>query len=177
MKFSDGYCKLCNTERENLDHILIKCSHISDVWVRIEQIVYILWETDCMTDFNKIICYMKHEKLHEVINMILSSSHWIIWKRRCINKYEGEYIDLESFLKGILVFYFMLFVMLLLLYIVWIKLYIYIYIYIYIKEAMSERVFVDLFWSAFIHTGDPHVYNMPQYFVEELCDYVQTKVI
>ena len=54
MKLSDGYCKLCNTAKENLDHILIKCSHIPDVWVRIKQIVYFLGETDYMTDFNKI---------------------------------------------------------------------------------------------------------------------------
>ena len=103
MKLSDGYCKLCNTARENLDHILIiKCSHISDVWVRIEQIVYFLGETEYMTDFNKIIGYMKGGKLHEVINMILSLSRWIIWKRRCINRYEGEYIDVESLVKWIL---------------------------------------------------------------------------
>ena len=102
MKLSDGYCKLCNTARENLDHILIRCSHILDLWVRIEQIVYFLGETDYMTDFNKIIGYMKDGKLHEVINMIISLSRWMIWRRRCINRYEGEYIDVESLVKWIL---------------------------------------------------------------------------
>ena len=102
MKLSDGYCKLCYTARETLDHILIKCSHISDVWVRREQMAYFLGETDYMTDFNKIIGYMKDGKLHEVIDMILSLSRWIIWKRRCINRYEGEYIDVESLVKWIL---------------------------------------------------------------------------
>ena len=102
MKLSDGYCKLCNTARENLDYILIKCSHISDVWVRIEQIVYFLGETNYMTDFNKIIGYMKDGKSLEVIILILSLSRWIIWKRRCINRYEGEYIDVESLVKWIL---------------------------------------------------------------------------
>ena len=101
MNLSDGFCTLCNTARENLDHILIKCSHISDVWVRIEQVVYFLGETDYMTDF-KIIDCMKDGKSHEVINMIPSLSRWIIWKRRCINRYEGEYIDVESLVKWIL---------------------------------------------------------------------------
>ena len=32
MKLSDGHYKMCNIARENLDHILIKCCHNSDVW-------------------------------------------------------------------------------------------------------------------------------------------------
>ena len=68
VKLSYGYCKLCNTTRENLDHILKKCSHILDVWVRIEQLVHCLGETDYMTDFNKIIGYMKDGKLHSNSN-------------------------------------------------------------------------------------------------------------
>ena len=38
---------------------------------------------------------LKKGNMYEIVNMILSVTRWIIWKRRCINRYENEYIDVK----------------------------------------------------------------------------------
>ncbi len=37
----------------------------------------------------------------EIMNMILSLCRWIIWKRRCIQKYERKYIDICDLKKWV----------------------------------------------------------------------------
>ncbi len=95
MKLSDGLCKLCKKEGENVEHILLNCGDNYQCWNMINDFVQKICN-DVMICRNEILSgVLKKGNMYEIVNMILSVTRWIIWKRRCINRYENEYIDVK----------------------------------------------------------------------------------
>ena len=59
MRLSDGFCKLCNIEKENVDHILVHCKESASVWHKIQQLVNIIGEViRCHIFIKLLIIYM-----------------------------------------------------------------------------------------------------------------------
>ena len=87
---SDGICTLGKNAGENVEHI---CGDNYKVWKMIQSFIDEICD-DVLIDRNVILSgVLKRDDIHDIVNMVLSITRWIIWKRRCITKYENEYID------------------------------------------------------------------------------------
>ena len=95
MNFSDGMCKLCMEFNENVEHIIIDCQHVKGIWQNIETLISVILESDTeLTRFNIMAGYLIDGFNYGIVNMMLSVARWLIWKRRCIFKYDGKYIQI-----------------------------------------------------------------------------------
>ena len=101
MKLSNGMCCLCKKEFENLEHLLIKCEETKTIWTHIEQML-------CQISERKILVNMKlifggtlsqDDFTCEIIDLILSITRFMIWKRRNRMKYDNEKMDSLSCFK------------------------------------------------------------------------------
>ncbi len=102
MNFSDGICKLCKKEQENLEHLLIKCNKTNDIWNFVQTILCICGFNDVLNNFN-VMCGIHYDDPNSnIINMILSIVRFIIWKRRNLNRYENEFTDMLKTKKWII---------------------------------------------------------------------------
>ena len=68
MRLADGMCKLCNIEKENVDHILVHCKESASVWHKLKQLVNIIGESDTMSHFHKVVGYIHDDELFDVID-------------------------------------------------------------------------------------------------------------
>ena len=102
MNFSDGMCKLCMEFNENVEHIIIDCQHVKGIWQNIETLISVILESDTeLTRFNIMAGYLIDGFNYGIVNMMLSVARWLIWKRRCIFKYDGKYINIIGLEKWI----------------------------------------------------------------------------
>lgn len=105
MHFSTGVCVLCKCQEENLEHLLIDCEQVYKAWQEVEYTLrYIADVTETyfeFTRFNMMVGYLKSGYQYEIMNVILSITRWIIWKRRCIEKYEKSKISLYEMISWI----------------------------------------------------------------------------
>ena len=102
MGFSDGYCKICKLEKENVEHLLLECSETYMVWGQIKNMVCMVRKNDyTWSKFTRLIGYLDSSIESQICNMILSITRWIIWKRRCSIKYEKEIISQLNLLKHV----------------------------------------------------------------------------
>ena len=97
MKLSNGKRKLCK-KGENLDHILMLCNGIDQVWKMIQSITDKLYTNRIKIDKQIITCGTLKSECEE-LDMILSMCRWIIWKRRCKMKYELEFVAISDLLR------------------------------------------------------------------------------
>lgn len=96
MKFSDGFCKLCKVEIENLEHLLFDCCKVYEIW----QLISPIFEQSFTVQLDKFMVLagnLKDNNESKIINMMLSICRWLIWKRRNRFKFENDYTD-ESIL-------------------------------------------------------------------------------
>ena len=97
MRFSNstGICLLCGIEQENLSHILIDCDSQGDFWKEVIQCVrrnvdnYIFKEMDVMLVNNE----------SHIVNWFFMNAKWIMWKRRCITKFDNVWIGETALIK------------------------------------------------------------------------------
>ena len=98
MNFSNGICSLCKYKEENLDHLLIDCEQVQNIWQQIECILSRIANATAtnliFTRFNMMVGYLENGYRYELMNMVLSITRWIIWKRRCMKKYDKNMISL-----------------------------------------------------------------------------------
>ena len=101
MSYSNGQCKLCKTSEENFEHLLIGCCKTNGIWYFVQSLfanIGIEWETNKF----EIISGIQNDNIDsDIMNMILSISRWIIWKRRCLNKYDDKFIGINELKKWI----------------------------------------------------------------------------
>lgn len=93
MKYSDGICKVCKGDFENLKHLLSECTKLGNLWKEIEIIIKIIEPEFSLNDFHKIAGYFKRDLSSDIINVILTICRWCIWKSRNLCKYENENSD------------------------------------------------------------------------------------
>ena len=95
MKFSNGICRLCNIDLENLDHLLFDCEHVKQLWDLINQKFGNTCGFVC-DRFTVIIGILEETVDAKVCNMILSITRWLIWKRRNKFKFDDKFDDIDK---------------------------------------------------------------------------------
>ena len=90
MSYSDGICTVCKSGNENIEHLLVDCKHVEDVWSFVES-CFTQYNPDfnTLTRFMKIVGILSKGPLVEEMNMILGLVRWEIWKYRCKIKYDN----------------------------------------------------------------------------------------
>ena len=92
MNLSDGICLLCN-DREDVTHLLITCPSVQYVWNEIEKTIKDIKGQDCgIGQFQKLFGFFDDSVNSELCNILLSTTRWLIWKRRCLFKKESEFM-------------------------------------------------------------------------------------
>jgi hypothetical protein len=99
---TDGLCCLCGTEVETVTHMLVDCETVREYWTavlilitkNIPSFVYneqctILGCTDTLMSIDE----------QNMANFIILNAKWIIWKRRCVKRYEGIYVSEQDMWK------------------------------------------------------------------------------
>lgn len=99
MRFSDCICKLCTTESENLEHLLVYCKEVVDVWKEMETVLKYIDDTINIDLYLKLCGFFENGIYGDLINMIISVTRWILWKRRNRFKYENEYLNASKTTK------------------------------------------------------------------------------
>ena len=102
MKFSDSICKICHVEVENLEHLLMQCNCIMDIWKNIESLLKQLIPD---IQLNRMIIlggYFKECPENLFVNLLLGICRWNIWKRRNVIKYEAMNITVNECLRIVL---------------------------------------------------------------------------
>ncbi|MCP3888194.1 MAG: zinc-binding domain-containing protein, partial [Desulfobulbaceae bacterium] len=90
---SDGICKLCTNEQEDIIHMLLDCRLISNVWLKVTLMINELLDTDIVLDnymkmFGVYIRDLKEKNY--IVNMILFETKWQIWKNRNCVRYGNK---------------------------------------------------------------------------------------
>ena len=98
MKKSDGLCKLCECDSEDLMHVLCDCETIKEFWkfvidlnnVNNNNNRYKYVENDVMSG-----CLNANVGMNEkqIVNFSILNATWIVWKRRCCIKFENYWIN------------------------------------------------------------------------------------
>ena len=91
---SNGICKICMLENEDLCHLIYDCANIQNLWEMIQQKLTLLIEIDIPIN-RKIAIFgsllLTDIKLnfiqHSIINHIIYETQWQIWKNRNSVKY------------------------------------------------------------------------------------------
>ena len=93
MNLSDGICCMCNSNREDLLHLIVNCANVSHVWIEVEKVIKHINDNDCeLVTVNKLFGFFDNSVESELCNVLLSITRWLIWKRRCSFKKELEFM-------------------------------------------------------------------------------------
>ena len=97
MKYSDGICKICKNEAENLDHMLYHCGQLEKLWKYMESLIkQSIFPEFTMTTFDITACFKLQKRESDLINVVLTLCRWTIWKRRNINRYESRLLNYDE---------------------------------------------------------------------------------
>ena len=98
MGYSNGVCTICNSHNENIEHLIVTCVYLKDVWLFIEKcLMRFCKNINGLTTFMKIVGFLEKVPLADEVNMVLAIVRWEIWKSRCKKKYDDgpeEHINL-----------------------------------------------------------------------------------
>ena len=100
MRKSDGLCKLCNLDLENLEHLLYSCPKLKNIWEKNELYIKQLFDVEIKFDYKLVILGLniKDAKI-QVINMLISILKWKIWLRRNDYVFESKFSDIDTVWK------------------------------------------------------------------------------
>ena len=99
MKLSNGKCMSCTIEEETVEHLFHECELIERTWSVINEICHNIWDTNIDDIMSVIFTKFSKDKPHhvyEVMQYIILSVKWIIWKRRNIVKYDDRWISAKE---------------------------------------------------------------------------------
>jgi hypothetical protein len=103
MKFSDGKCKLCD-DSEIVRHLLYDCKDLKVIWKKINAII--CKTVDCNIDINDRIAQIglfgNNTSNLQIINMLISITRWVIWKRINLCIFEDKRISITELTYWIL---------------------------------------------------------------------------
>ena len=98
-KSPNGSCHFCK-DPENLMHLFVNCKLVDSVWTEIFQKIYEFYEKNeiktktISKSENSIILGISHrdDQINAVVNTILTTTKWMIWKERNVAKYQKKKI-------------------------------------------------------------------------------------
>ncbi len=98
---SDGTCCLCGSEEETLMHMLVECEMVEDFWVTVIRLIRKHANQFQYSDGRVILgCTNLNTTMSRdeqtLANTIILNAKWIVWKRRCIQRYEGVLISQQN---------------------------------------------------------------------------------
>ena len=95
MRKSDGICKLCLTDIENVEHLMVSCPALKNVWQKVQELLKVAVPDVNIITYKEIVMgYCHHGKEYDIVNMLIFICKWQIWLRR-------NFMVFESDLKGI----------------------------------------------------------------------------
>ena len=92
---SDGICKLCGAEEENLSHILLDCDSQGDFWKEVIRCVKTNVDGYCFKEIDVMLLNLESE----VVNWYFMNAKWILWKRRCLIKFDNVWINEATMIR------------------------------------------------------------------------------
>ncbi len=100
---SDGICKLCGIEIEDVEHLILDCETLGEYWNCVLNWIQKLCDIDVqekmfylgLTSNNSDVTLA----VHQVINFILEEAKWLIWKRRCKIRYDEFWCNDNQMVK------------------------------------------------------------------------------
>jgi hypothetical protein len=100
MKVSDGKCKLCGVEMEDIIHLLYECETIGNIWQYINTLCKQISEVS-INEASVMLGMQNVEdsNINELIDFILLTTKWEIWKRRNVIIHQDKWIDDCSLLQ------------------------------------------------------------------------------
>ncbi len=104
MRLSDGFCKLCTVDEETVEHMFYECDLVDRVWVEIDRVIKEVWKVNCVRLKDIIFCLTHAEKdnnVNMILEFIIMSTKWIIWKRRNLTKYEDKWTSQSDIVKWV----------------------------------------------------------------------------
>ena len=95
MRQSDGICKLCGLDAENIEHMILKCNKLDGIWLKIGQFIKRVFGQHLSISFQDIALGICQETIceREVLHMLVFICKWQIWIRRNLFIFENEYKD------------------------------------------------------------------------------------
>ena len=98
---SDGMCSLCGGEEENCLHLVADCDAVKEFW---KSLISLIRKSVPSFKYNEefvlLGCTQSNsgnlsEAEVEMVNFLILNAKWVIWKRRCVTKYDGKMITQE----------------------------------------------------------------------------------
>ena len=94
INMSNGMCEVCENSKENLEHLLIACRHVYDIWDAVEWLIKPCLSNSYQTSpFIILAGHFQQSVDSKVVNFIPSINRWTLWKFRNNTKYEGNDIN------------------------------------------------------------------------------------
>ena len=94
---SNGTCKICKLDTEDISHLLFNCSEINAVWDAVRDKISVIIEQDIHINLEKILFGEYSEtvenQLHSytlIVNLYIYQSKWEIWKNRNSVRYGNK---------------------------------------------------------------------------------------
>ena len=94
MKYSNGICSTCKSNKENLEHLLFSCSNATPIWSYAKKILDKVWPGVTITRLEALSGSWRDGVSNKnlVLNMVYGIIRFHIWKIRNRIKYDGETI-------------------------------------------------------------------------------------
>ena len=97
MNCSDGICKVCLLEIENLEHMLMKCLYRNKIWCLVGKVIQDTFDASFSISKLEVLSGTFPDDLDNkncfIINMILSMTRYHLYLMRNITKKEEKYIS------------------------------------------------------------------------------------
>ena len=97
MRLSDGVCKICQTNQEDFEHMIIQCQGLDRIWQKSTDTIKAIKPN---FNLNRNALFFGNTtdeiEMNTLINTVLSITRFEIWKRRCTNKYAGKLVPIVS---------------------------------------------------------------------------------
>ena len=101
MKQSNGLCKICQSEEEDIIHLFCQCEHTKVIWENIGEKINDKYNIT-LTQENKLFGINDNkEPQRSITNSIIFITKWYIWKARCNLRYSDINPEAETILNQI----------------------------------------------------------------------------
>lgn len=102
MNKSDGICKLCQLEEESIRHLLFDCELVQLTWRTIIGWLKTINNSFKLKETMVLFGLIESEELVEhrsLIQYVIFTTNWIIWKRRNKMRYDHIWIDENTMIR------------------------------------------------------------------------------
>ena len=109
MNKSNGVCKLCSKDEENIAHLIFLCPNIKKVWAKIEILLTSITELDIKLNTKSVILGVTMNECDNnvdvkvFVNFVVLMTKWCIWKHRNDVKYGKKDIKSNEYIYNCII--------------------------------------------------------------------------